>query len=400
MRLTVSNVRSLTLPAGKNEALVFDDDLPGFGLRLRAGGSRTWIFQYAIAGKQRRLTIGKTSAIDFTKAKDTAKNLYAQVRLGGDPAGEKAAAKVQTGETFQAAARAFLERQRGRVRPRTYTDIERHLLVNAKPLHALPLSGVHRRDVATILNAIGTSSGAVTANRLRSTLSAFYAWGLKNGIVEANPVIGTEQRPETSRDRVLSSDELRLIWNALDDSHYGSVVKLLMLTSQRKSEIAEVRWREIDFEAATITLPRERVKNGRQHVIPLSVPALAILRAQPNRPGREMLYGFGSGPLSGWTERKNQLDRRIGAIIQKPLPHWTLHDLRRTAATGMAEIGVQPHVIEAVLNHVSGHKGGVAGIYNRASYEREKREALNLWAEHLLAVVEGRKPVVVPLKRA
>jgi Arm domain-containing DNA-binding protein len=117
MRLTVSNVRSLTLPAGKNEALVFDDDLPGFGLRLRAGGSRTWIFQYAIAGKQRRLTIGKTSAIDFTKAKDTAKNLYAQVRLGGDPAGEKAAAKVHTGETFQAAARAFLERQRGRVRP-------------------------------------------------------------------------------------------------------------------------------------------------------------------------------------------------------------------------------------------------------------------------------------------
>jgi integrase len=326
--------------------------------------------------------------------------LYAQVRLGADPAAEKAEAKVKAAETFEAAVRAYLARQRTRLRPRSYAEVERHLLVTAKSLHGLALTGVHRRDAANLLNSIEDKSGPIAANRARTTISALYSWAIKNGMAEANPIIGTEQRPEQSRDRVLSPDELELIWNTLVADHYGSILKLLALTAQRRDEIAGLRWREIDFEAATITLPHERVKNNRQHTIPLSTPALAILEAQPRRAGREMVFGFGNGPFSNWSRAKQHHHTRIAEMHGQPLPHWTPHDLRRTAATSMAELGIQPHVIEAVLGHISGHRSGVAGIYNRATYDREKRDALNLWAGHLLAIVEGREPVVLPPKRA
>ena len=134
--------------------------------------------------------------------------------------------------------------------------------------------------------------------------------------------------------------------------------------------------------------------------MPLSVPARAILEAQPRRAHREYVFGRGEGGFSGWSRCKARLDARIAEMTGKPLPGFTLHDTRRSCVTHMAELGVQPHIIEAVLNHVSGHKSGVAGIYNRATYDREKRQALDLWAEHLLAVVEGRAATVVPLKRA
>jgi integrase len=396
MRLTQKTIASLKLPVGKSEAIIFDDDLPGFGLRLRAGGSRTFVFQYKLGTKQRRMALGKATALTPDKARDIAANHHAAVRLGRDPAGEKADAKARTAETFEAAARAFLERQERRLRPRSLIEVQRHLLVNAKPLHAMQLGTVDRRAIATLLAQLDSARGPVSANRTRSTLSAFYSWAIREGIAESNPVTGTNKRDEQARDRVLSPDELRTIWNALapEPDHHTAIVKLLMLTGQRRDEIAGLRWSEIDFETATITLPRERVKNNRQHIVPLSTPALAILRAQPYRAEREFVFGFGNGPFSGWSDCKEQVDARAA------LRPWVLHDLRRSVATHMAEIGIQPHIIEAVLNHISGHKAGVAGIYNRSTYDREKRDALNLWAEHLLAIVGGRKPSVVPLRRA
>jgi integrase len=174
------------------------------------------------------------------------------------------------------------------------------------------------------------------------------------------------------------------------------------LTGQRADEIASLRWSEIRDDA--ILLPGERTKNHRQHIVPLSAPALGILQGQAHRVTaagelRDLIFGLGDGPFSGWSRSKEMLDAKIAERTGKPLPHWIPHDLRRTAATGMAELSVQPHVIEAVLNHVSGHKAGVAGIYNRSSYEREKRQALDLWAEHLAAVVEGRVSNVTTLPR-
>jgi integrase len=197
---------------------------------------------------------------------------------------------------------------------------------------------------------------------------------------------------------VLSPHELRLIWNSLEDNEYGSIVKLLALTGQRLTEIGALRWSEIG--ADQILLPAERTKNHRPHVVPLSAAAATIIAAQPKRDGYGTLFGSERG-FNDWSFRKAHLDKAIAqANGGNPIPHWTTHDLRRTAATMMAEdLDIQPHIIEAVLNHVSGHKAGVAGIYNRASYLREKRAALNLWADRLVAIAEDRDSNVVAMPR-
>ena len=191
-----------------------------------------------------------------------------------------------------------------------------------------------------------------------------------------NPVINTNRREERPRDRVLSSDELRTIWRALDNNDYGRIIKILALTGQRAGEIAGLRWSEVGDDV--ISLPGERTKNHRAHDIPLSPTVRELLGA---RADRDLIFGQRGGPFTNWSKNKAALDARTS------LKHWVIHDLRRSVATGMADIGIQPHIIEAVLNHVSGHKGGIAGIYNRAQYSTEKAQALARWDEHVRAVV-------------
>jgi len=214
-----------------------------------------------------------------------------------------------------------------------------------------------------------------------------FAWAIGEGLVEANPVIGTNKASESkSRERVLSDAELAAIWKAAPDNDYGRIVKLLMLTAQRREEIGGLAWSEIDRTGKLIALPSGRTKNNRPHDVPLSDPAMAVLESTPPREGRALVFGIGKGGYSGWSRSKEALDESA------KLAPWTLHDLRRSAATRMADLGVGPHIVEAVLNHVSGHKSGVAGIYNRSTYAEEKRAALDLWASHLriaIAAAEG-----------
>jgi len=276
---------------------------------------------------------------------------------------------------------------RERQRPRTFTETERHLLVYCKPLYGLQLAAVDRRAIAARLNEIAAQSGAVTSNRLRASLSAFFAWTLRQGLLDANPVVGTGRAAEVSRDRVLTDAELKAIWYSLESNDYGAIIKLLMLTGQRAGEIALLRWTEVT--EGEIVLPAERTKNGRLHFVPLSGAAREILNTQ-YREGRTFVFGRSDSGFSGWSKAKSELDARLRAA-EHSLPHWTPHDIRRTVATRLADLGVQPHVIEAVLNHVSGHKAGVAGVYNRSLYETEKRAALSLWAEHIMALLKAVK---------
>jgi integrase len=238
----------------------------------------------------------------------------------------------------------------------------------------------------------------VTANRVRATMSAMFTWGMKEGLVLANPVANTNKREEKARDRVLIDAELRAVWQALGDSQYGTIVRLLMMTGQRANEIAGLRWSEIDFDRDVISLPGNRTKNGRPHELPMAPQVQALLASQPRTEGRDLVFGKGEGPFSGFSRCKEALDNAIAELNGRPLARWRLQDLRRSVATGMAELGVQPHVIEAVLNHVSGHKGGIAGIYNRARYSAEKAQALACWDEHINTIVRGCRPVVTPMR--
>jgi integrase len=183
----------------------------------------------------------------------------------------------------------------------------------------------------------------------------------------------------------------------------GAIIRLLMLTGQRREEIGALRWSEMDFPGQALRLPAERTKNGRANDTPLADIGVRLLQAMPRRIGpKDFVFGTTANDFGRYSAAKAALDQRIAEARQAagaaPMAPWVLHDLRRSAATGMAELGVQPHVVEAVLNHVSGHKAGVAGVYNRAVYEREKKAALDLWAAHVLGLVEGRIPNVVPLR--
>ena len=243
-------------------------------------------------------------------------------------------------------------------------------------MHSLRLSQIDRRKIAALLGEIETSSGPAARNRLRSTLSAFFNWCITEGLLETNPVQGTAKAEENgSRERVLTREELRQLWRALGDDKFSDVVRLLLLTGQRRNEIGKLQWSEVELGRKLIVLASGRTKNGRQHEVPLSSQAVALIKRHPRRNSSDFL--FGKRGFSDWHVAKAKLDQRVGVAP------WTLHDLRRTCATQMAELGVLPHVIETTLNHVSGHKAGVAGVYNRSKMSDAVREGLQRWADYI-----------------
>jgi integrase len=428
MKLTAKGIRGLQLPEGKMDHLFWDDDIPGFGLRLRAGGSRNWVFQYALGEKQRRLSLGAATPESFSSVKDkggTLKlgirdqvaQLHAKVRLGQDPASDKTDARLRASDTFEAIAKKYLTAKKESTRPGSYTETERHIFKHAKPLNALQVTKIARRDIAILIGAIKENSGPVAANRVRSTLSDFFGWAMSEGIdgIENNPVINTNKSEESPRKRVLKDHELCAIWKHAGDDHYGSIIKLLMLTGQRADEMASLRWSEVgdviapeeriiegiklpQISIRAIELPEERTKNKRPHIVPLSEHAQAVLGKQPQRANdngslRDFVFGVGQRGFSGWSRCKERLDGRITKDLGSELPNWTPHDLRRTMSTVMnGRLDVLPHVVEAILNHVSSQasgKSGVGGVYNHAIYLRQRVDALNRWAEHVDTIVNS-----------
>jgi integrase len=378
------------LPEGKTDHIFFDELDRGFGLRVRDTGSKIWIYQYSRNNKTRRMTIGVWPTMSPSQAREQVRKLSAERRLGGDPAHDLAARQIDR-ETFADVVKQYLAAKEPELRDRTYAETMRYLTGSASRLNSRPMAAIEQSEIAALLDRAAEGGHDATANRLRANLAALFTWAMQRGKVAANPVMLTEKRKEQSRDRVLSDAELAAIWNACPEGDFGNIVKLLMLTGQRRSEIGGLRWSEIDLRAGQINLPGERTKNGHPHFVPLSEPVRAILADQSHI--REQVFGRGDSAegFAGWSAAKAALDKRLPANM----PGWGLHDLRRTMATGMGELGVQPHIIEAAINHQSGHKAGVAGTYNRANYHAERKVALDKWAAHVMALVTKRPFVVV-----
>lgn len=334
--------------------MIFDETLPGFGLRVRATGAQTWLVQYAVHGRTRRIFLGPPALVDASKARSMAKDLLASVRLGGDPAGDKVAARAEAANTVRALLPRFLNRQRARLKPRSLEETTRHLEQHARPLHGHPIQAVIRRMIAMLLADIAERSGPAASNRVRASISAFLSWAAREGLVESNAASFTNRATEVgARTRVLSDQELACIWHASGGDQYGSLVKLLMSTGCRRAEIGALRWSEIDFEAATATLAPARTKNKRRHVVPLSAPALAILQERWAARELERDMVFGSGDDRGfqdWSGSTRDLDQRLVAA-GTPISNWTLHDFRRSLSTSLHEWGTPPNIVEAILGH-------------------------------------------------
>jgi integrase len=374
--MTVAKLTKSIVDALGPGQMIWDTSLSGFGVR-RQTKAPFYLVRYRFGGRQRFVTIGKHgSPWTVETAKRKAKELLGQIAGGSDPQAEKAKAATAAAETFGAFIDVYLRHRQRYLKPKSFRDTERHLREYSRPVHSLPLTEINRRTIATLLGKI-EEAGVVTRNRTRSSLSAFFAWCITEGLIEVNPVQGTALALEgNGRERVLNDAEVAKLWAALGDGRFDEIVRLLVLTGQRRSEIGKLTWDEIDFRRKMIVLSAARTKNARLHELPLSRQALAIIQRQPRRNTTPFLFSDHRG-FNSWDKGKARLDRSL------KIAAWTFHDFRRTCATGMAELGVQPHIIEAVLNHVSGHKAGVAGIYNRARYEGEMRNALQRWADHL-----------------
>jgi integrase len=395
MKLTQSAVDALKLPARKAEHTVWDESIIGLGIRLR-GDSGTWFFRYRYGSQHRRMTLGSTGGLSASEARRIAAELYAKVAAGQDPAGDRREHRARSGETVGALLEPYLAFKAKKLRPRSLVEITRHLRVNAKTLHPLHIAKLNRRAISTCRTAIASKRGEVAANRTMASLSAFATWCMQEGLIEANPVLKTAKYSEATRERVLSDGELRAIWRATDTgADYDAIVRLLMLSGCRASEIGDLCWNEI--VNSTISIPPNRTKNGRQLVVALAPVAQGIIDGRARKD--EYVFGYRRGaPFSGWSRSKRNLDQRIVANGFEFAAGWTLHDLRRTFATRLSDAGVQPHIVDELLNHVSGHKHGVRGIYNRSAYLNERRDALLLWADLLMGIVGEAPAKVVPLR--
>lgn len=376
-----------------------DPGLTGLYLVVQPSGAKSWALRYRFAGKPVKLTLGRWPVMGVADARGAASRALERIDRGQNPSDDKKAAKAAT------------EPSRDQLRSVIEVFLARHASRNRRPdavaamfrrevLHQWgerEIQSITKRDMIQLLDAVVDRGSPVTANRLRAHLNTLFNWAKGRDILQINPLDGVKPpAPEKARDRVLSDMELRLFWAACEDlgQPFGPLYRFLLLTGQRLREAAEMTWAELDGN--TWILPAARAKNGGEHVIPLSPSALAILQAQP-RIGRFLFSTTGNTPVSGFTHAKQRLDRLMAEAANKDLPkgvepvvipRFTIHDLRRTAATGMASLRFPPHVVEAVLNHRSGTRRGVAAVYNRFDYAEEKRAALEAYGRFLAELVE------------
>jgi integrase len=418
MKLTALNVETWKPSTARQEIL----DRDGLYLVVQPSGVKSWALRYRRKsdGKAIKHTIGSYPAVTLKDARSAATVLRAEIERGADPHGAKVVARRQTVEdSFEAVARRYVaDLQRRQKRswewyarllglapngsPETLdiirdgsTDQRRRRRVSLVDRWGNRRIGdITDTDIIEVLDRI-SGHAPILANRLHAVLSALFTWARKKRLVASNPCADLD-RPaeEKSRDRVLDDKELRQVWNAAGElGHpYTGIVKLLILTGQRRNEIADLRWNEIDLDERVIHLPPARTKNARPHDVPLSAQALAIVAGLPRLVDADLVFTIKHKPITGFSRAKERLDAASG------VSNWTLHDLRRTVASGLQRLGVRLEVTEAVLNHRSGSMAGIVGVYQRHDYAAEKRDALARWADHVDAVVSGRKANVVALR--
>lgn len=408
--LNAKYIDSLTPDATRKE--IPDGGLPGLYLVIQPSGAMSWAVRYRHDGKPRKLTIGAYPAFSLAEARKSASAALRAVSEGRDPIEEKkqaASERAETSNDVDKVLDTFLTRYvKPNNRASTARETERFIDNEIRPRwKGRLIQSIGKRDVVALLDGIVDRGAPISANRVHAILRRFFNWCMERSILDASP-IATVPAPskETSRDRVLSDTELKLLWQACERVGwpFGSMVQILILTCQRREEVAGAVWSEFDLEAKEPLwiIPKERAKNAKSHTVPLSASCVALIKGLPKIKS-EAGYLFtttGETSVSGFSKAKSKIDAKMLEIAKEQaverggdpetvsVAEWRLHDLRRTGASGMAALRQPVQVVEAVLNHKSGAIKGVAAVYNRHDYADEKRQALDEWASKVATTVQ------------
>jgi integrase len=392
----------------RNEFL-WDTEVKGFGVKITPAGKRVYILQYRLGGagtKTQRYTIGAHGTWTPDAAEREAKRLLALVDQGKDPADDKRQrVREATDLTFNAVADRFEELEVPKRWPKSGTFVKDALRLHLRPkLGKRPLPSISGQEVVALLDDL--NGGQAMRRNVYAVAHRLFRWSQGRGEIDRNPLEGVEApKPVASRDRVLSDDELRRVWIASEElpRAFSALVRLLLLTGQRRDEVAGLEWQELDRERAEWILPAARAKNGREHLVPLppqvvaEFDALAGREAWP-RKGYVLTTDAGKSRVSGFSKAKRKLDSEVADLVEDdeaPVAPWRFHDLRRSVATGLQRLRIPSDWIEAVQNR---RKAGVAGTYQRYAFADEKREALVTWGAHVAGILAP-KSNVVPLVR-
>lgn len=379
MKKALTNKTLEALKPKEKRYIVHDSHCPGFAVRVSESGRKTFIASYRYGLLQRRLTIGVYPVITLAEAREKARAAFREVMEGVDPK----AVQRRRNMTMREGVEAFIH-QYAKPRNRAWKEVERtlhrELITRFGEREIVQMT---RADIFEAADAAIARGAHYQANRIISYTRKLFNWFLERGMIESSPLIGMRApMREKSRDRVLGSDEIERLVCACRAQPYpfGPYTLLLLTTAQRRGEVANMRWSEIDWDAKTWEIPAERSKNGKPHTVPLAPIAMGIFETVPRFSASDLVFTTtGYSPISGITK----MVQRIQGASQTS--GWRLHDLRRTAASEMAKMGIAPYVVEKVLNHVSGTISGVAAVYNRYGYDAEKRDALDRWG----ACLEG-----------
>jgi integrase len=400
-KLTARSIKKIPLPTGTGARDVPDSLVVGLTFVLQPTGAASWVVRFRTReGQQKRYTLGKFPALSVDAARDQAADVLRRVAKGEDPQAEKVAARTgEITDAFLDQAVRFVEtyaRQQNKSwlaqarllglslnkAARRNPELERHWAIIPKSPAARwqkrTVRSITKREIVEAVDE-ATERGPIVANRVHATLTRFFNWAVEKDVIEVSRAIGTKApNPEKSRDRVLTPEELSAIWWAAEELRppFGAFVQMLILTAARRNEVSGMTQAELAGGAWTI--PAARSKNGEPNTLPLPADALEIIAALPRHASGLLFTTTGTTPVSGFSKMKRILDGFV-AERMKVAP-WTLHDIRRSAATGMAELGVEQGVFERVLGH---RISGVTAVYNRFDYFEPKKAALQLWADYV-----------------
>ena len=397
MKLTTRRIEDLKCPVGKKDALQFDDEQRGLGVRMTASArkgsllGKSYLAQYTLRGIKRRVPLGSCSAISLAAAREAVRAILGDVAKGRDPAAErkaaahevkrKAADEALTLETLTGEWRTLRLADK---RERYATEAVRAIRYAFKDHLRAPAADLTRHTVLRVLDNLGRDGKTAMASRTAAYGRSCYQWAVKRGSLAINPFMGLSLAAAVKRERVLTDDELAAVWKAAaGPGPFKAIVRMLILTGQRRGEVAGMTWDEL--APSTWIIPGARTKNGAAHLVPLSPQAQALLRVCPQLDDSALVFPGLKGPFNGFGKAKGTLDSASG------VKDWRLHDLRRTVATGLQRLGVRLEVTEAVLNHVGGSRAGIVGVYQRHDWAEEKRAALSAWGERVDAIVEDRE---------